>query len=72
MPFGIQPIQVFMIFVPILALVVIILFIVLAIRIILRVLKGKTKVCPFCAERILLAAVVCPHCGRDLPPQASK
>ncbi len=27
---------------------------------------GRT--CPFCAEEIQPAAVVCKHCGRDLPP----
>jgi hypothetical protein len=26
-----------------------------------------TKVCPFCAEDIKNAAIVCKHCGRDLP-----
>lgn len=28
--------------------------------------------CPFCAERIKIAAIVCKHCGRDLasPPEA--
>ncbi len=29
---------------------------------------GKLKKCPFCAERVKNQAVVCKHCGRDLPP----
>lgn len=41
----------------------------------LRDLRGEpgpaytndTKACPFCAETIKAAAVVCKHCGRDVP-----
>lgn len=29
--------------------------------------ESPTKACPFCAETIKVAAVVCKHCGRDLP-----
>lgn len=32
-----------------------------------RTSKGEVKQCPFCAEEILAAAVVCKHCGRDIP-----
>jgi len=36
-------------------------------------LKRKTaaaprRPCPFCAEPVLLAATLCPHCRSDLPP----
>lgn len=31
------------------------------------VVAVTTRLCPFCAEQIQLAAIVCKHCGRDLP-----
>ena len=27
----------------------------------------STRACPFCAEEIQRAAIVCKHCGRDVP-----
>jgi hypothetical protein len=32
------------------------------------ILTADTKQCPFCAEDIKAAAIVCKHCGRDLQP----
>ena len=29
--------------------------------------KHYTKECPFCAETIKARAVVCKHCGKDVP-----
>ena len=33
--------------------------------------KKSAKICPFCAEKIKAQAVVCKHCGRDLPQSTS-
>jgi len=29
--------------------------------------SGESKKCPFCAELVKREALVCKHCGRDLP-----
>lgn len=33
----------------------------------IMIAKTETKLCPFCAEEIKKAAIVCKHCGRELP-----
>ena len=30
--------------------------------------QRKTRECPYCAEEILVKAIVCKHCGRDVEP----
>ena len=34
-----------------------------------KIKSGDNKKCPFCAEVVKKEAVVCKHCGRDLPKE---
>ena len=47
--------------------VVLLAIVTLVVVLIIRVYKSKTKRCPYCAGTIRVEAVVCQHCGRDLP-----
>ena len=38
----------------------------------LRVSKGYTKTCPYCAEIIKENAMVCKHCGKEQPIEMVK
>lgn len=33
--------------------------------------RGRSRQCPFCAERVKREAIVCRHCGRDLAAAAT-
>jgi hypothetical protein len=41
------------------------------IRSVSRQSGGGTRACPFCAERIQAAAVICRFCNRDVSPHPS-
>ena len=33
---------------------------------------NRSRTCPFCAEKIMAQAIVCPHCQKDLPVKKCK
>jgi len=35
----------------------------------LNLLKTTTRTCQYCTEEIQVAAIICKHCGRDLPKE---